>query len=279
MGRFTAGEGAVHHTQWPLVNYTWHLFVWTLPWTVLLGFIVAEKEVRLACKEDPALLWLFCWSLGGLIFMECIPSKRFDRILPVVPPMCLLLAASARYLPRFKVRGEPIGRLAILVPLVAVPLAAGYTGWKVIKGFGNDARALVTFGERAQLAMEGHLDRLAVVNGKDEGMLMYVHAQRFTRLDEALTMWRFKRIDWLVLGDDDFTKHRSALEPLEVVVSTPPLPEKYNSYHLVRRVEPLPQASRVTANPGDQITPLSPGLPPSSTPKPGEPPTESAKKL
>mgnify|MGYP006920623902 CR=1 FL=1 len=36
---------------------------------------------------------------GGLIVMSLIPSKRLDRIFPVIPPLCLLLAAqiSGRY--------------------------------------------------------------------------------------------------------------------------------------------------------------------------------------
>jgi len=37
--------------------------------------------------------WLLCWSLGGLIAMSLIPSKRVDRIFPIVPPLCLLLGA------------------------------------------------------------------------------------------------------------------------------------------------------------------------------------------
>ena len=32
-------------------------------------------------------------GLGGLIVMSLIPSKRVDRIFPVIPPLCLLLAA------------------------------------------------------------------------------------------------------------------------------------------------------------------------------------------
>ncbi len=235
LGRFSTGENAVHHTQWPLINYTWHLFAWTLPWTLLLAAMFAVNDVRTACRNNAVLTWLLCWTLGGLIFMECVPSKRFDRILPVVPPMCLLLAAAARELPKFQLGKKPIGHIAILAPLIAVPIAAGYAGWKVVKSFRGDGRALVSFGAKVRETVAESRDRLAVVNGKDEGMLMYANVQHFTRMDEALTLWRFKRIDWLVLGEDAFTEHRAELEPFEIVASTPALPGKASSYQLLQR--------------------------------------------
>lgn len=272
LGRFATGENAPHHNQWPGF-YTLKLIVWTLPWSLLLIGMLSVKEVRAACKVDPALMWLVCWSFGGLIFMECVPSKRFDRILPVLPPMCLLLAASARYLPNFKLRREPIGRIAILAPLIAVPIAAGAAGWKVFKSFRNDARALVALGETTRATVDVHRDRLGVVNGKDEGMLMYTGAQHFTRLDEALQMWRFKRLDWLVLGDDDFTRQRAVLEPFEILAATPLIPEKYNSYKLLHRLDkptPTPVVAPVPTLPpagGESMTPPVPLQPkPSSTP-------------
>jgi hypothetical protein len=266
LGRFTVGENARHNNFVPGF-YTFFILIRTVPWTLLLIGAFATREVRAACKRDPVLLWLVCWTFGGLLFMECVPSKRFDRILPVLPPLCLLLAASVRYLPKFKLRTEPIGRIAILAPLLAVPLAGGYVGWKIFKGFRDDARSLVAFGDRALVAIGDHRDRLAVVNGKDEGILMYLHAQHFTRLEDALTMWRFKHIDWLVLPDGDFRQHRAALEPLEVVASTPPLPDKFNSYHLLRRVEPLPQASPGPAS-GQFVLPPIPAMPRELAPAP-----------
>lgn len=248
-GRFTTGEKAVHHNFWP-GSYTAWLLLRTLPWTLLLAAMFFVKGVWAACWKKPEVLWLLCWTFGGLIFMECVPSKRFDRILPVVPPACLLLAALAGSLPGFRLFKEPIGRLAILLPLLAVPIAAGYAGWKVVKNFRNDARALVVFGEKVRDTVQGRRLKLAVVNGKDEGMLMYAGAQQFTDMDDALQLWKHQRIDWLVLGENDFTEHRAALEPFEVVASTPPLPDKFSSYRLLRHPD---QATR-TLSP----TPIAP---------------------
>src|SRR5437867_8932214 len=50
--------------------------------------------LRSAFREmSPETFWLLCWSVGGLILMSLIPSKRVDRIFPIIPPLCLLLAA------------------------------------------------------------------------------------------------------------------------------------------------------------------------------------------
>jgi hypothetical protein len=138
LGRFTVGKDAVHHNGWP-GTYTLGLLARTLPWSVILIGFFTLKGVRDAVKESPVLLWLVCWTLGGLVFMELVPSKRFDRILPVLPPMCLLLAASARYLPRFEVWKQPIGRLAILLPMIGVLFAGGYAGWRVAQSYTNQA--------------------------------------------------------------------------------------------------------------------------------------------
>jgi hypothetical protein len=241
LGRFTAGKAARHGTGWP-GEYTLGLFARTLPWTLLLAGALWTKPVRAALREDAVLLWLACWTAGGLLFMECVPAKRFDRILPVVPPLCLLLVAAVRHLPGHELWRQPTGRLAILLPFIGALLAGGYAGVKVASGFRDDARALVRFGQEVQQLTSGREDRLAVVNGKDEGMLLYTDARSFTRLEDALGMWRFKKIDWLVLGEGDFEKHRTKLEPFNVVASSPPLPEKFNHYRLLHRIEPPPPA-------------------------------------
>ena len=62
----------------------------------LAPFDLASRRWRIgvAFREmSPATFWLLCWSLGGLMVMSLIPSKRVDRIFPVIPPLCLLLAA------------------------------------------------------------------------------------------------------------------------------------------------------------------------------------------
>src|SRR5947199_7582536 len=96
LGRF--GE-TIHRPQ-PLYFYLPHLIHKFAPWSILLIaiaiFDLASRRWRIgsALREiSPDTFWLLCWSVGGLIVMSLIPSKRVDRIFPVIPPLCLLLAA------------------------------------------------------------------------------------------------------------------------------------------------------------------------------------------
>jgi 4-amino-4-deoxy-L-arabinose transferase-like glycosyltransferase len=249
-GRFTVGEAATHNNQLPGF-YTVNLLGRTLPWTLLLAGMFFSKAVRQACRSDAALLWLVCWTLGGLLFMECVPSKRFDRILPVLPPMCLLLAAAARHLPRFELFGQRIRELSAGSAAVAACLAGGYTLWELYRGFHDDHRVLVRFGHEVKEAVQSGGGKLAVINGKDEGMLMYTGVSQFSRRKDALAEWQAGQLDWLVIGESDFTEREAELAPFEVVQRTSPHPEKFNSYRLLRRPSktpigeaPLPQPLR-----------------------------------
>jgi 4-amino-4-deoxy-L-arabinose transferase-like glycosyltransferase len=243
LGRFTVGENAMHHNL-PPGFYTLGLLFRSLPWTLLLAAMFAVKSVRQACREDAALRWVICWTFGGLLFMELVPSKRFDRILPVVPPMCLLLAAAARYLPSATLWRIPLVRVAKAALILAAIQACGYGAWKLRQNIQNDERALVRFGERVLIATGSKRDRLAVVNGKDEGLLMYTKVSRFTDLKDALDLWHRGRIDWLVLRDKDFQKCRAALVPFEVIASQERTPEKFSAYHLLKRAK---NSSKITS--------------------------------
>ena len=106
------------------------------------------------------MVWLTCWALGGLIVMSCIPSKRVDRIFPVVPPLCLLIAAQVA---RFRSREEEVkmGRRWIMAALAcAILFSAGYSGYKIQAGYRGNQDALVEFG--AQRAGRGAESSLAL---------------------------------------------------------------------------------------------------------------------
>ncbi len=91
-GRFSE---TVHKPQ-PLYFYLPHLLHKFAPWSLLLAglsiFFWRRRE-RLSLQMQPDTIWLICWSLGGLVLMSIIPSKRVDRIFPLLPPLCLLLGA------------------------------------------------------------------------------------------------------------------------------------------------------------------------------------------
>ena len=90
-GRFSE---EMHRSQ-PFYFYLPHLLHRFAPWSLLLIALsfVALKKNENATKLSPETFWLVAWSLGGLLVMSFVPSKRIDRIFPIVPPLCLLLAA------------------------------------------------------------------------------------------------------------------------------------------------------------------------------------------
>src|SRR5437870_11283535 len=100
MREFAARFAETIHRPQPLYFYLPHLLHKFAPWSALmiavaiLGLVSRRWKIRVAFREmSPETFWLVCWSLGGLVAMSLIPSKRVDRIFPIVPPLCLLLAA------------------------------------------------------------------------------------------------------------------------------------------------------------------------------------------
>src|SRR4051812_13920296 len=94
-GRF--GDGT--HRSQPVFFYLPHLLHRFAPWSlllILLPFLAVRNSaggIRAAARGMSAeTFWLVAWSLGGLAVMSFVPSKRIDRIFPIVPPLCLLLA-------------------------------------------------------------------------------------------------------------------------------------------------------------------------------------------
>jgi 4-amino-4-deoxy-L-arabinose transferase-like glycosyltransferase len=232
LGRFTVGEDAVHNNKWPGYYLLNLLHKW-LPWSVGLIALCATRRGRWALRSEPALRWLVCWAVGGLVFMELVPSKRVDRIFPVIPPLCLLVAALYERVVREQPRRWR--RLAVGAVLFAVVFAGGYSLLRTLGGCRTDQGALVAFGKRVQELTAAHPDRLAVVNAKDEGMVIYADATRFTPEKEAVALWRAGRIDWLLLGESTLAKRAGELEPYRRALELGPVPKKSSAYVLLAR--------------------------------------------
>ncbi len=120
------------------------------------------------------MLWLICWIFGGLIVMSIIPSKRVDRIFPIVPPLCLLLAAqiSGKENP---LRPPSLG----VVLLLSILFAGGYAGFKVFTGYRDHRDALVVFGRAVRHQATAHHWRYQVVKTDDEGLLLVLGKHAF----------------------------------------------------------------------------------------------------
>src|SRR5439155_27314 len=116
-------------------------------------FDLASRRWRIgtALREiSPGTFWLLCWSVGGLIVMSLVPSKRVDRIFPVIPPLCLLLAAQVSSgfssLRRPDALSRTGWRLYLAIALLfAILFTGGYTIWKVVTGYRDHRYALAVF--------------------------------------------------------------------------------------------------------------------------------------
>jgi len=209
MGRF--GE-TIHRPQ-PLLFYLPHLLHKFAPWSVLIValalFELRSRNWRLreAFRDiSPEMLWLLCWSIGGLIVMSLIPSKRVDRIFPVIPPLCLLLAAQMGGKDAALRRTLNAARLPNLWAAIALAVAifstGGYTVWKVITGYWNHRNALAVFGKNVRTEAGAHHWRYEVVSARDEGLLLYLQKTQFVKPTAAVAEWNIGNLDALVAPEE-----------------------------------------------------------------------------
>lgn len=231
LGRFDMSDTPIHKNQPPWF-YIAHLLHKWAPWSVVLLVLSTMKRWRAAVRDDPALLWLACWALGGFVFMSLVPSKRPDRIFPVIPPLCLLVAVLAR-----RWSAESFCRQRILLGIVALAAAisGGYAGFSILTQTRDDARALVRFGARVQELTAAYPEKLAVVAAKDEGLLLYTGRTRFVPVDDALDAWRRGDIDWLLIPGKDRLEHQRELTSAKCLLEVPPLKDKQSPYYLLER--------------------------------------------
>ena len=207
LGRF--GE-TVHHPQ-PLYFYLPHLLHKFAPWSVLMisvaivGLHTRNWRLPSAFREmSPETFWLLCWSAGGLIVMSLIPSKRVDRIFPVVPPFCLLLAAQVSgtvSAPRQAV-AEAWRPFLVVALISGILFTGGYTISKVVSGYRDHRDALVVFGRKVRHEAETNHWRYEVISARDEGLLLYLRKTHFIEPDRAQAEWNDGNLDALVVSTE-----------------------------------------------------------------------------
>ena len=201
MREFVGRFGETIHRPQPLLFYLPHLLHKFAPWSVLMIGIAAVSlrsrnwRLRSVFREmSPETFWLLCWSVGGLIVMSLIPSKRVDRIFPVIPPLCLLLAA--------QVALARVYRWSAIALAFAIFFTGGYTGWKVITGYRDHRDTLAVFGRNIRHEAEAHHWHYEVVSAKDEGLLLYLRKTDFVKPADAITEWNTGNLDALVASKE-----------------------------------------------------------------------------
>src|SRR5689334_3318770 len=148
LARFGEIGPHVHRSQ-SVFFYLPHLLHKLFPWSALMiGLAVVDLHsrrwsLRASLKEiSPETLWLICWIVGGLIVMSVIPSKRVDRIFPIIPPLCLLVGVqTAVFLNRETDRPRNLRWVRVTL-LVAVLFTAGYAAGRIVDGYRTHRDAL-----------------------------------------------------------------------------------------------------------------------------------------
>lgn len=222
LGRFTVGERAVHTNQ-PIYYYIGRLLANFAPWSFALIALACVREVRVAFKKRPELLWLACWAIGGLVFMSLIPSKRADRIFPVIPPFALLMVG---LLSEYR---APIRKLAWAGIALGFLFGGGYAIYGIVDNHRTGQGGLVAFGNRVRS------DRLAIVGRRDEGMLLYLRKLRFVKAGDAAEAWRRGEIDAVVLDEKSYENESDEFRPFVLRDSTPEIADKGSRYFYLTR--------------------------------------------
>jgi 4-amino-4-deoxy-L-arabinose transferase-like glycosyltransferase len=222
MREFVARFGETIHRPQPLYFYLPHLLHKFAPWSVLIiGIALVDLHARrwrlrsVIGGMSPDTFWLLCWSVGGLILMSLIPSKRVDRIFPLIPPLCLLLAAQiGGHRSSSRSDGCPSRRplhvnAAARRPYLAIALAfailftSGYTISKVISGYRHHRDALAIFGREVRREAAAHRWRYEVVSARDEGLLLYLQRTHFIEPGHAVAEWNRGKLDALIASTEN----------------------------------------------------------------------------
>ncbi len=231
LARFDSGETAIHNPK-PVYTYITKILPMFAPWSLVLFALPFIPTARRRIKSSPELLWLTCWIVGGLIVMSLVPSKRADRIFPIIPPACLLLAKTVPALPRSRILIPWLAGIALFANL-------GYTTWIASQNYRSGQDGLVVFGRNARHLADERGVTLSVVRGRDEGMLLYAGKTSFTNPIAARDAWQKGTIGAAIMPEEEWSAHGEAYAGAEVLAATPGIPEKASRYVFVcRSVQP-----------------------------------------
>jgi 4-amino-4-deoxy-L-arabinose transferase-like glycosyltransferase len=213
-GRFGT---TIHHPK-EIYFYLPHLLHKFAPWSILIIILTwlhrrsGEAQIGVALKRiSPETLWLLCWSLGGLVVMSVIPSKRVDRIFPMVPPLCLLLSAQIGKAPVSGQQRTWFYRWSAAALALAVLFTGCYTMGKTISGYHDHRDALVQFGKAVRGAAAQHHWRYEVTVADDEGMLLYLEKLHFLAPERAIVEWNRGTLDALVVPSEQAVRYLGRL--------------------------------------------------------------------
>lgn len=232
-GRF--GE-TVHRPQ-PIYFYFPHLLHKFAPWSILILAFAAMKlrgkkvgeavAPRLSpghqsnesktigtprpLPHSPEIAWLICWSLGGLVVMSLIPSKRMDRIFPILPPLCLLVAALLSHLSTNRDLAPRVMRWSAVALIFAGLFTSVYAAQRLVVRYRSGDSALIDFGAAVRSEAATNRWRYEVVGGEEEGLLLYLRRTRFFKAEEVIKRWNAGLLDAVVVPAEESARMHAQL--------------------------------------------------------------------
>jgi 4-amino-4-deoxy-L-arabinose transferase-like glycosyltransferase len=215
-------EGGRGERQQIIVFYFVQLLHKFAPWSLLLvAMAIAFPQVRRGMSAR--VLWLVLWSLGGLIVMSLVPSKRLDRIFPIIPPLCLLFVEWCALL--WRDRRVRIG--ACGATLAAALFAGGYFIGLVPWNYHARSPALVEFSRQVRDRARSHgVETITLPRTRDESLLMYFDLPRFADKSDAFDAWKAGRPMALVLNDRNAAEFLAAAGDVAPTLDTGELDDK-----------------------------------------------------
>jgi 4-amino-4-deoxy-L-arabinose transferase-like glycosyltransferase len=206
MHEFLGRLGSTEQRPHPPYFYIGHLLQKFAPWSefliglAALGVLSTRGSIRAGFQKlSPDTLWLICWSLGGLIVLSIVPSKRIDRIFPMIPAFCLLLAGLIAG--SFANQRQRLYRWSAVALVAAIALTSWYVISKIVSGYGNHRDTLVVFGRDVRREARANHWRYEAVTSHDGGMLLYLEKTNFVEPARAVAEWN--NLDALVSEADD----------------------------------------------------------------------------
>ncbi len=239
---------AVHRPQ-PSYFYIPHLLHKFAPWSILLIALSViwfrYSKIRFAQifkHISPLMLWLICWCVGAIFVMSIVPSKRVDRIFPVIAPLCLLIATQIGSSEFDSQLSQRIRRWSAIAVAFGLVITGEYAVAKVIKEWRHRQLAVFGYNVRHQAAAENlHyeiLGRRAAGTGKgshsptaewrlrrripkattatsrfkDGVLLLYLDRTHFLTDEEAIKAWNDGTINSLVAPKTEWPRLSQELQ-------------------------------------------------------------------
>ena len=219
MREFAGRFGETMHRAQPFYFYLPHFLHRFAPWSILLILLplLGVRGQRLKIRDglramSPETFWLVAWSVGGLLVMSFVPSKRIDRVFPIVPPLCLLLAALVAEFGRRENSSAVTRRCCTMAIVFACLFTTGYAVGKIALGYREHRDAFATFGKAVREEAAAHGWNYEIVGGEDEGMALYVRRKEFLEPEEAAAEWKDGKLDGLVVPEDELNELLPRLE-------------------------------------------------------------------